>query len=115
MFDDKLRSVHGVELSFAFPGVKPIAMRPHRWSPVKREAAQQLIEEFVKDGIMSPVQSEWGFPGALAPKPGNGPPYRLCTDLRKLNEICPKYTYEPPSCDDCLVWLADSGGITRVW
>ena len=107
LFDDKLRSVHGVELSFAFPGVKPIAIHPHRWSPVKREAAQRLIEGFVKDGIMSPVQSEWGFPGVLAPKPGNDPPYRLCIDLRKLNEICPKDTYEPPSCDDCLAWLAD--------
>ena len=107
LFDGKLRSVHGVELSFAFPGVKPIAMHPHRWSPVKREAAQKLIEGFVKDGIMSPVQSEWGFPGVLAPKPGNDPPYRLCIDLRKLNEICPKDTYEPPSCDDCLAWLAD--------
>ena len=99
--------MHGAELSFAFPGVKPIAIHPHRWSPVKREAAQRLIEGFVKDGIMSPVQSEWGFPGVLAPKPGNDPPYRLCIDLRKLNEICPKDTYEPPSCDDCLAWLAD--------
>ena len=56
---------------------------------------------------MSPVQSEWGFPGVLAPKPGNDPPYRLCIDLRKLNEIFPTNTYEPPSCDGCLAWLAD--------
>ena len=71
--------------------------------PVKRDAAQHLIEGFVKDEIMSPVQSEWGFPGVLAPKPGNGPPYRLFIDLRKLNEICPKDTYEPPSCGGCLL------------
>ena len=57
--------------------------------------------------MMSPVQSEWGFPDVLAPKPGNDPPYRLCVDLCKLNEICPKDTYERPSCDDCLAWLAD--------
>ena len=25
LFDDKLRSVHGAELSFSFPGVKPMA------------------------------------------------------------------------------------------
>ena len=55
LFDVKLRSVHGVELSFSFPGVKPMAAHPHRWSPVKREAAQKLIEGFVKDGTMSPV------------------------------------------------------------
>ena len=83
-------------------------MHSHRRSPVKRETAQQLIEASVKDGIMSPVHSEWGFPRVLAPKPGNDPPYRLCVDLRKLNEICPKDTYGPPSCDDCLAWLADS-------
>ena len=58
LLDGKLRSVHGVDLSFSFPGVKPIAMHPHRWSPVKREAAQKLIGGFVNEGIMSPVQSE---------------------------------------------------------
>ena len=115
LFDDKLGSVHGAELSFSFPGVKPIVMHPHRWSPVKMEAAQKLIEGFVKDGSMSPVQSEWGFPGVLAPKPGNDPPYRLCIGLRKLNEICPKDTYEPPSCDDCLAWLADRPFFVPLW
>ena len=56
---------------------------------------------------MSPVQSEWGFPGVMADKLSADPPYRLCIGLRKLNEICLKDTYEPPSCDDCLCWLAD--------
>ena len=43
LFDGMLRSVPGVELSFPFPGVKPIAMHPHRWSPVKRQAAQPIF------------------------------------------------------------------------
>ena len=43
----------------------------------------------------------------MADKPSADPPYRLCIDLRKLNEICPKNTFEPPSCDDCLCWLGD--------
>ena len=107
LFDGKMRSVHGVELRFDFPGVKPISMHPHRWSPAKRAAAKCIVDQFVKEGIMSPVQSEWGFPGVMADKPSGDPPYRLCIDLRKLNEICPKDTFEPPSCDDCLCWLAD--------
>ena len=31
----------------------------------------------------------------------------VCIDLRKVNEICPKGTFEPPSCDGCLCWLPD--------
>ena len=77
LFDGKMRSVNGVKLRFDFPGVKPIAMHPHRWSPAKRVAAQRIIEGFIKDGIMSPVQSEWGFPGVMADKPGADSPYRL--------------------------------------
>ena len=107
LFDGKMRSVHGVELRFDFPGVKPISMHPHRWSPAKRAAAKSIVDQFVKDGIMSPVQSECGFPGVVADKPSADPPVRLYIDLHKLNEICPKDTFEPPSCDDCLCWLAD--------
>ena len=55
LFDGKMRSVHGVELRFDFPGVKPISMHPHRWSPAKRAAAKCIVDQFVKEGIMSPA------------------------------------------------------------
>ena len=42
LFDGKMRSVHGVELRFDFPGVKPISMHPHRWSPAKRAARSEM-------------------------------------------------------------------------
>jgi len=53
LFDGKMTSVHGVELRFDFLGVKPISMHPHRWSPAKRAAAKSIVDQFVKDGIMS--------------------------------------------------------------
>ena len=67
-------------------------------------AGNFLIEGFVKDGIMSPISSEWAWPGLLVPKPKGG--WRFVVDLRELNKLIPHGTYEPPSCDACLVWLA---------
>ena len=51
LFDGKMCSVHGVELRFDFPGVKLIAMHPHRWSPAKRVAAQRIIEGLSRTGL----------------------------------------------------------------
>ena len=40
----------------------------------------------------------------LVPKPKGG--WRFVVDLRELNKLIPHATYEPPSCDACLDWLA---------
>ena len=67
-------------------------------------AGKKLIESFVQDGIMSPISSEWAWPGILVPKPKGG--WRFVVDLRELNKLVPHDTYEPPVCDACLDWLA---------
>jgi len=39
------------------------------------------------------------------PKP-QGKGWRVCVDLRKLNEVIVHDSYQPPRNDDALVWLA---------
>ena len=73
--------------------------------PAKTEIAKALVQEFIDDGLLKPVTSEWGFSIVIVLKP-DGKAYRLCADLRELNTIIPHGTYEPPTCDACLEWLA---------
>ena len=104
LFDGKLRPIAGVEIDLDLSGVKPIRAHPYRWSPAKVAAGKQLIQEFVDDGILRPITSEWASPALLVPKPKGG--WRLVVDLRELNKLIPQDTYEPPGCDLCLEWLA---------
>ena len=104
LFDDKLRAIAGVEIDLDLGDVKPIRAHPYRWSPAKVQAGRELVQEFLDDGIVRPITSEWGAPALLVPKPKGG--WRLVIDLRELNKHIPHDVYEPPSCDLCLEWLA---------
>ena len=104
LFDDKLRAIEGVELDLDLSDMKPIRAHPYRWSPAKVAAGKQLIQEFIQEGILQPITSEWAAPALLVPKPKGG--WRLVVDLRELNKHIPHDTYEPPSCDLCLEWLS---------
>ena len=105
LFDDKMRSICGVEIDLDLDHVKPIRLPPHRLSPAKTEIAKALIQEFIEEDLLRPVTSEWGFPIVIVQKP-DGKSWRLCVDLRELNKIIPHDSYEPPTCDACLEWLA---------
>ena len=67
------------------------------------QAGRALVQEFIEDGIVRPITSEWGAPALLVPKPKGG--YRLVVDLRELNRYIPHDVYEPPS----------SGGKGNIW
>ena len=105
LFDDKMRSIKGVEIDLGLDHAKPIRLPPRRLSPAKTEIAKALVQELVDDGLLKPVTSEWGFSIVIVLKP-DGKAYRLCVDLRELNKIIPHDTYEPPTCGACLEWLA---------
>ena len=64
---------------------------------------KELFAEFIADGIVEPVTSEWAFPALFVAKPKGG--WRLVIDLRKPNEHIPHDCYRPPDCDLCLEWL----------
>ena len=106
LFDDKLRAVHGVLLDLDLEGEKPIRMQPFKWSPKKMIEGKKLLDQFLEEGIIGRINSEWAFPALIVPKPG-GKGWRLVVDLRRLNLLIPHDTYEPPTCDTCIEWLAD--------
>ena len=76
------------------------------------EAGKALIEEFEMLNLVCQVASEWGAPALIVPKPHANPNaafvdrFRLVIDYRELNKYIAHDTYEPPSCDLCIGWLA---------
>ena len=104
LFDGKLRAIAGVEIDLDLGDAKPIRAHPYRWSPAKVQAGREVVQEFLDDGIVRPITSEWGAPALLVPKPKGG--WRLVIDLRELNKHIPHDVYEPPPCDLRLEWLA---------
>ena len=72
LFDGKLRAIAGVEIDLDLGDAKPIRAHPYRWSPAKVQAGRELVQEFLDDGIVRPITSEWGAPVLLVPKPKGG-------------------------------------------
>ena len=102
-----MRAIRGVELDLDLSGVKPIRLQPYRWSPVKMEGGRKLLDDFLEQGLIEPATSAWGAPALLVLKPHTTPAeYRLVVDFRELNKCMIHDTFEPPSCDLCISWLA---------
>ena len=94
-----------MEIDLDLDHVKHIRLPPHRLSPAKTEIAKALTQESIEEDLLRPATSEWGFPIVIVQKP-DGKSWRLCVDLRELDKIIPHDSYEPPTCDACLEWLA---------
>jgi len=72
LFDGKLREIAGVEIDLDLSDAKPTRAHPYRWSPAKVKAGRELVAEFLEDGIIRPITSEWGAPALIVAKPKGG-------------------------------------------
>ena len=102
-FDGILRPICGVEIDLDLSDVKPIRQSPYHLSPAKTLIAKELINGFIKEGIVKSATSEWAFPIVIVPKggtlkPGEKRQWRLCVDVRKLNLVIPAISQTQP-CD----------------
>jgi hypothetical protein len=84
----------------------PIRNHPHRQSQIKREIAQNLVNDFLKQDLVTPSESPWASPVVLVHKK-NGK-YRFCVDYRQLNAITTKDVYPLPNIEDSLSYLDGS-------
>jgi len=85
---------------------RPIAIRPRRVNPKYREAEQEQIKVWKKQGIIEDSSSAYSFP--MIPVPKKDGSVRFCIDYRKLNEITYKDAYPLPVIEDNLAQLKDS-------
>ncbi len=80
---------------------KPINVRPYPIPKAYEQTAFTMINEMLKDGIISPTKdSPWGFPIVLTPKKDGK--LRFCIDYRKLNAITRTSSYPIPLIQELL-------------
>ena len=71
-------------------GARPARPRQYRYPPDQQQIIQTQLAEWEQAGIIKEGSPTWTHPLVLvkkkALKPGDPPKYRICLDLRKLNE-----------------------------
>ena len=112
LFDDILRPVGGepVSLQLLNPQQKPIALQPYALSEAKLECLRAQLEEWLRDGVITPSKSPWSFPCLMLQKKGaqagTSNAFRLAVDFRRLNTLIDGDAYPSPDLETCLSFLA---------
>ena len=81
-------------------GVKPINIKPYRYSPTQKDEIERQIKEMLSNGIIRPSQSPFASPVILVKKKDGN--WRFCVDYRQLNNITGKNKYPLPVVDELL-------------
>jgi len=68
--------------------VKPINIKPYRYSPTQKDEIERQIKEMLSNGIIRPSQSPFASPVILVKKKDGS--WRFCVDYRQLNNITVK-------------------------
>ncbi len=88
---DKLSCTNTVQHNIPTdPSKGPINTKPYRLPFKHREIIKEQTDQMLNDGIISPSCSPWNSPLLVVPKksdPSGEPKYRVCVDLRKINDI----------------------------
>ena len=82
------------------PGVKPVNVKPYRYSPAQKDEIERQIKEMLTNGIIRPSQSPFASSVILVKKKDGT--CRFCVDYRQLNNIMVKNKYPLPVVDELL-------------
>ena len=100
------------ELKICIEKSKPFSCSPRRLSYAEKEYLQGMLDEYLKEGIIRPSDSEYASPIVLVNKKTSG--FRLCIDFRKLNKVVIKDNYPLPLIDDLLDNLVNKTVFTKL-
>ncbi|MEM1013837.1 MAG: RNase H-like domain-containing protein, partial [Planctomycetota bacterium] len=109
LFDHILRPVDSepVELQFKDKEQQPIKLQPIRLSSDKLDCLREQLKIWVRDGIVRPATSAWGFPILMLKKKGGkgANAFRAVIDFRKLNEVVHDNSFPNVPIEDALAFL----------
>jgi hypothetical protein len=88
---------HGIPL---IPSVKPMNMKPYKYSPTRKDEMERQIKDMLTNGIIRPSQSPFALPIILVKK--NDGSWRFYVDYRQLNNHTVKNKYPLPVIDELL-------------
>jgi len=112
IFGDAPTVTNAAELDIDIGDATPIKQHPYRMSPEKRDILRVEIDELLRNGIIEESSSEWSSPCILVPK-ANGS-YRMCSDLRKVNQLIKADSYPMRRIDDCIDRVGNAKFITKL-
>lgn len=89
----------------------PINQRPYRLPEAQKNIVEEHIEEMRQSDVIRESTSPWNSPIVLVPKKSTDgtPKYRLCCDMRRLNEVTKGDAHPLPNISEILDQL---GGMT---
>jgi len=90
----------GVKMCIALTDNIPVHQNPRRLSAEQKNIVNEIIDSWIKDGIVRPSTSDYASPIVLVTKK-NGEP-RLCVDYRMLNKKIVRDRFPLPLIEDLL-------------
>lgn len=96
---DKVRDVL-ITTKIILTNDEPITTRPRQLSPGEKKAVDEIIGQWLENGIIRPSSSEYASATVLVKKKDDS--IRLCIDYRPLNEIIVRPKFPLPLIDDQL-------------
>lgn len=94
------------------PGVKPVNMKPYRYSPTQKDEIERQIKDMLINGIIKPSQSPFASPVILVKKKDGF--WRFCVDYQQLNNNTVKNKYPLPVVDELLDELHGAASFTKL-
>ena len=83
----------------------PIKSKPRPIAPQFKEKVTQMIEQFLRQGVIEPSNSPWCSPITLVGKKDGS--IRFCIDFRRLNSVTIKDAFPIPNIDSILASFAN--------
>jgi hypothetical protein len=94
------------------PGVKPVNVKPYRYTPTQKDEIERQVCDMLANGIIQPSTSPFASPVLLIKKKDDT--WRFCIDYRQLNAITVKNKYPLPIVDELLDELKGAGWFTKL-
>ncbi|HKR06791.1 MAG TPA: reverse transcriptase domain-containing protein, partial [Bacteroidia bacterium] len=90
----------------------PIKSKPRPIAPQFKEKVTQMIEQFLRQGVIEPSNSPWCSPITLVGKKDGT--IRFCIDFRRLNSVTIKDAFPIPNIDSILASFANKKYFTSL-
>lgn len=112
LFPDAPTVTNAVTMDVDVGSASPVKQHPYRMNPRKRDTLKTEIDYMLKNNIIEPSDSNWSSPCILVPKPDGT--FRMCADLRKVNQFIKDDNYPLPRIDDCIDKIGPAKFITKI-